>query len=229
MEYVEEAYGSDIEAFEDLDIQQVIIDAITSSAGADKTLDERRLQDIALLEDTYTDVMLVFDYDPQDDRFDAGRLGDFMTVFCDSTDRGALYLNYPFVESFCDFSGPRDLSYLTKLVSVSKLDVYKAGLGGRTYRDVSHITGPAASIIAINASKIQHLVDDVPAEKTISGSSSRNLAETVIELSLVDFLDLENQLLTQEGSVYVCNTCLFFICQWPRAVNGAWRKALRLE
>lgn len=223
-------YGTDASTYEDLNIREVIVDSILTQAGGEDRLDAGQQERVALLRMRYTDVILVFDYDPQDNRFEPRRLERFTAVFNDSTDPGALYLNYPSVESFCDFESPFDLSYLSSDIGVSELRDYKRRVGTRRLRDIDEITGPLVSaVVALNASKIQHLCEGVPPEETLVGSGDSSLAAITRDLDLAAFLGLENRRLADEGRVFVCNTCLFFVCQWPRAVDGAWRKAMRLS
>lgn len=229
LDTIDRMYGTTEPAYEDLNIREVIVDSILMQAGGEDRLDDEQQHRVALLRMRYTDVILVFDYDPQDNRFEPRRLERFMAVFNDSTDPGALYLNYPSVESFCDFENPFDLSYLSSDISMSELRGYKRRTGARRLRNIDEITGPLVSaIVALNASKIQHLCEDIPAGETLVGSGDPSLAATTRDLDLTAFLALENRHLAAESRVFVCNTCLFFVCQWPRAVDGAWRKALRL-
>ena len=48
----------------------------------------------------YSDILLIFDFDPQDPCYDPRKLDKLMKAFNDSTGNGKLYLNYPMVESF---------------------------------------------------------------------------------------------------------------------------------
>lgn len=46
-----------------------------------------------LLESSFTDTLLIFDLDPQDNRLDFKRLELMQDYYCDSTDMGQLYLS----------------------------------------------------------------------------------------------------------------------------------------
>ena len=48
----------------------------------------------------FTDIFLIFDFDPQAETYDANKLLTLMGHFCDSTDYGQLYINYPMLESY---------------------------------------------------------------------------------------------------------------------------------
>ena len=60
--------------------------------------------------DTYTDIYLFFDFEGQDDKFDAEHLELLQSYFCDSTDHGQLLLSYPMIESYYHIHTIEDFS-----------------------------------------------------------------------------------------------------------------------
>ena len=54
----------------------------------------------AILNGNYTDILLIFDFDPQDNRYSSDKLVRLLDIFSESTQMGRLYINYPMVESF---------------------------------------------------------------------------------------------------------------------------------
>lgn len=74
--------------FNDLDIKQVI----------KSTENDEQIK--AKIDEQYTDIVLVFDFDPQDPLFSGDKLSKMTDFFSNSTDNGKLYINYPMVESF---------------------------------------------------------------------------------------------------------------------------------
>lgn len=53
-----------------------------------------------LFDVTYSDILLVFDLDPQAPDFSAEKISRMAGYFTESSDMGKLYLNYPMVEAF---------------------------------------------------------------------------------------------------------------------------------
>lgn len=53
-----------------------------------------------LYKEYFTDIILCFDYEIQDPKFDPEKLMKLQELFNDSTDNGKLYLNYPMHEFF---------------------------------------------------------------------------------------------------------------------------------
>jgi len=74
-----------------------------------------------IFEQEFTDVLLIFDLDPQDPRFAEDKISAMMSYFTESTDMGKLYLNYPMIEAFYHMSAIPDLNYNVRNVVLSEL------------------------------------------------------------------------------------------------------------
>lgn len=73
---------------EEFDILQILKESET---------DEKKLK---LLDDKYTDIILIFDFDPQDTNFSVEKIRKMQNYFIESSDMGQMYINYPSVESY---------------------------------------------------------------------------------------------------------------------------------
>ena len=213
-------YGDDIES---VDLQAALGEYLP---------DERsRL----VLEGSFTDIFLLFDFDPQDNRLDIDTLRTFQRTYSDSTDLGQLYINYPSIEAYRDFDSFDDRDFLdtaVPLADISHGHMYKTLVGSRQngLDNLTRVTGPQfAAIAAMHASKVQHLVGNVPAGETIRWAKSEDLAEAVTGLDLDGLLQCEESALAHDGMIPTCCTACFFASSWPRYVNGAWRKWLHTE
>lgn len=69
----------------------------------------------------YSDILLVFDLDPQDPQFSKDKVLNMMQFFVESSDMGKLYLNYPMVEAFYHMKSIPDKDYNDYIVSLSEL------------------------------------------------------------------------------------------------------------
>lgn len=74
-----------------------------------------------VFDEKYTDILLIFDLDPQDPQFDAKHIQFMHNYFCESSDMGKLYLNYPMVEAFYHLSSIPDPNYFDRKVSLKEL------------------------------------------------------------------------------------------------------------
>ncbi len=203
------------------------------SIEVEKVLGEIHPEQADVLGGGFTDIVLVFDYDPQDSDFDQARLEEMAACFNESSNLGKLYLNYPSVEALRDFSGYGDRAFYDSAVSREDLagHGYKRMVESRRphppFTDFRRISAPdLVNIIAMNVGKIQHLLGPMPIEATISWARRPNLTEESRSLDLEEFLCLQGKELDR-GRVYICGTCLFFFLEnWGTVViDPIWRKA----
>lgn len=210
MDHIENDYAND---FEDIDLLTVLSDLRPEKRS---WLQEHR--------SALTDIVLVFDYDPQDDRFDACRLVRFAGAFCDSADRGMLYVNYPSLEAVRHLKSFEDEGYLTRVVDRADCRRYKQIVDseGRDF-DIEKLDRMKfAQLVAINASKVQCLLG-VTQEKTIMHLRPEKIAVEARSLDLLKALCRENRELDERKRVLVCNTSVLFACGWPKELDSAWR------
>lgn len=82
-----ESYNCD---YKDLEITQVLIEQCKNLTTAEKQI----------LTQTYSEIFLIFDFDPHDPLYNENKIIKLNEHFVDSSDYGKLYINYPMVESF---------------------------------------------------------------------------------------------------------------------------------
>ena len=180
----------------------------------------------------FTDVVLAFDFDPQDNRLDVSALRRLQETFCDSTDMGQLYVSYPSVESLRDFSSFGDEGFLESSVPldvVSHAHAYKTLVSDRDngLGDISRIGGPKfAAIVAMHASKAQHLVYGVEPVETAYWSGGDDLSAAASEIDPLLVFDFEVGSVESRKMIYPLCTLPLFVSAWPSFLNGAWRKWL---
>lgn len=69
----------------------------------------------------YSDILLIFDLDPQDPTFTADKILEMVSFFVESSDMGKLYLNYPMVESFYHMKDIPDAAYDSYTATLEEL------------------------------------------------------------------------------------------------------------
>jgi hypothetical protein len=104
---------------EDMDILQVL-KAHESNGDKKRVFDQE-----------FTDVLLVFDLDPQDPQFSEDKICAMMSHFTESTDMGKLYLNYPMIEAFYHMKSIPDPEYNDRVATLGELR-------GHTYKQRVH-------------------------------------------------------------------------------------------
>lgn len=86
---------------------------------------ERDPQKKKLFDARYSDILLIFDLDPQDDQFSPKKILEMISFFVESSDMGKLYLNYPMVEAFYHMKSIPDEDYNSYTASLEELRQHK--------------------------------------------------------------------------------------------------------
>ena len=174
-----------------------------------------------IFNERYSDILLVFDLDPQDNLFNRNKILKMLEYFHESSDMGKLYINYPMVESFYHMKSIPDNEYDSYKSSLSELKSgqYKQRVN-RENRNHDHTKFATDRIecnmvIKQNLEKAYKLVGEIydvisaPDDKKIL---IRQLAE-----------------LEQHSSVFVLCTCIFYIVDYnPKLIsNDCCTKNLR--
>lgn len=73
----------------------------------------------------YSDILLIFDLDPQDSSFQQENLIFMQGYFSESSDNGKLYINYPMVESFYHMKSIPDSGFPSRFIAFDKVNNYK--------------------------------------------------------------------------------------------------------
>lgn len=74
-----------------------------------------------IFNERYSDILLIFDLDPQDTFFSADNLKEMIAYFVESSDMGKLYINYPMVESFYHMKSIPDNEYNSRYATIEEL------------------------------------------------------------------------------------------------------------
>lgn len=189
---------NDKDEFDSLDIKEVLI-----SMESDDSLKQK-------LREKYTDIILVFDYDPQDPRFSYQKVEKLKKFFNDSTDNGKLYINYPMVEAFKHCKCKIDLDYENLMVEYKDLHEkkYKSIVNDCTY-ETDYEKYSRDMCLSILKQNLQKVVKILEGEYILPDS-----AEKYNELDFEEVLCKQNKLLNEERRFYVLCTCIFFFLDY---------------
>lgn len=158
----------------------------------------------SIFDEKYTDILLIFDLEPQDGLFAVEKIRLMQDYFIESSDMGKLYLNYPMVEAFYHMTSIPDNNYNNKRVSIEELrqGTYKARVNaeskGHDYRKFIANRAECSMVIHQNLEKALQLQMD--------GHVGLGLSD----LSLEKVLDTQLRVLAY-GYVHVLCTCAFFL------------------
>lgn len=183
-----------------LDLSQVLKER-------ERNPDRRKLLDIQ-----YTDILLIFDLDPQDKSFTEDKILSMMRFFSESSDMGKLYINYPMVESFYHMKSIPDPDYDSYIATIDELKArsYKARVNSinrnHNYSKFAIDCTECSIIINQNLSKARMLTcEDQYGNEQDFGS-----------LNDVSILEKQLFLIRTQRKVSILCTCIFFIPEYNR-------------
>lgn len=157
-----------------------------------------------VFEERYTDILLVFDLDPQDPQYSPMVIRKMLGYFDESSENGKLYINYPMVESFYHMKNIPDPDYPSYSVTLSELrnKEYKTRVQ-RENRNHDYLKF-ARSRSECN----QVIIQNIKKSRMIT-----QLPETV-QLDPADenrIFDVQADYIKKEDWLYVLCTCVFYI------------------
>ncbi|MBR3235608.1 MAG: hypothetical protein IKG11_08330 [Atopobiaceae bacterium] len=223
IEKITSEYGGD---YEDIEICRVLADMLPAD-------DEKNRQ--LLLYTKFTDVILMFDFDPQDDRFNLLELRKMLVAFRDSTDtdKGLLLLNYPAVEAVKVAAALTYEEYVEEKYDCTAGASYKeyansvvANAGGGSLFDFScYNVKMLVRAIGQTVGKAQHLVQGMSLERTfpMRRDGQASASEACLSIDQVAVLDYESTLFLSSGTVATLSMGPFFVASWGRGLDGAWK------
>lgn len=157
----------------------------------------------------YSDILLVFDFGRQDNRFSHERLATMLKHFSESTDEGKLYINYPMVEACRHFAYLPDGGFFARRVAVEDTARYKEIVSEESryqsfVRDFSRDVADA--VIFAAGAKALMLCDEE--------FSSSNLEEMLSRIDALEILVKERCLEEEHCVIPVLGTSLLFIIDY---------------
>jgi hypothetical protein len=164
----------------------------------------------SLLSRKFTEILLIFDFEPHDNLFAEAKIREMVGFFADSTQMGKLYINYPMVESFYHMKSIPDPDYNAYTTPLAEPTGYKArvGKGNRSIGQGSFISEKSNTDIVIrqNIEKAWHILE---------------ADATAIIPSATDILESQLTKIKNEKLIAVLCTCVFYIVDYnPRLIGG---------
>lgn len=185
--------------FEDLDILLAL--------RAHESNEEKR----AVFDQKYTDVLLIFDFDPQDDKFDINKIKKLMSYFNDSTENGKLYINYPMLESFYHLGKIREIC-IDERFKDSKFTLEE--LQKHQYKKRAVNEGTDLDVGRMPKEMIENIMYQQACKANYILEENYEVLQDYNQEKMLMILDKQNNMLEQTGEAYVLNTCSFFVLEF---------------
>lgn len=158
-----------------------------------------------IFDQSFSDIILVFDLDPQDPEFSEEKIREMVAYFRESSDMGKLYLNYPMVESFYHMKTIPDPEYYTYTVSLSDLRTHQYK------KQVSRITGDQRKFAQTKVECSAVIQQNIEKSRRLTGQEERNKN---LSPDQEEILDAQILALAETGLIYVLCTCPFYIVDY---------------
>ena len=158
-----------------------------------------------LFDESYSDILLIFNLDPHDFGFTPEKIRHIAKYFVESSDVGKLYINYPMVEAFYHMTSIPDLNFNTYNATLNELSAgtYKARVSrenrNHDYRKFAATKEECNIVIRQNISKAWLVVGD---------------PEDDMPPSQAEILNTQLNSIQNENRVAVLSTCAFFIPEY---------------
>lgn len=175
---------------------------------------ERDLEKKKLFDERYSDILLIFDLDPQDPAFSAGKIIEMASYFVESSDMGKLYLNYPMVEAFYHMKSIPDEEYYQYTASLEELR-------NRKYKERVTRENRNHSYVKFAVTKEEcNIVIGQNIKKGWIVTRAGELVDGMIRIlpNSVDILKAQIRNLEEQQLVSVLCTCVFYIVDYNPAL-----------
>lgn len=222
--------------FESVEMREVLAEMLESGAGSIGEVDyhgmvEHTAGDAEWLRTaSITDVFLLFDFDPQANKYSPKRLRAFQAAFMDSTgDQGRLLLSYPMIEAYKD-AGAHSYDDFRALDANRPLSEYKkvvndrlCAMGKGEYCGLkAYDRETFARCIAFSIAKARFMTTSAGGPAGYNETPRGGLASQCDDIDLVSLLIEQQRLYEEDGTVAVVCTALFFLSVWPVQLDHAW-------
>lgn len=162
------------------------------------------------LSEEYSDIILVFDFDPHYDNPQFEKISKMLKFFNDSTNNGKLYINYPMMQSYKHIKSFYDDEFKDRTVEVSKCAKYKELVGEESIvKDLRKYNFPIImKLIGFHLKKVNYILNNnykIPSY------------EEFYKLNLNEIYKIQCEFI-KHNKVSVLNTFLFNIIEYNPSI-----------
>ena len=124
-----------------------------------------------ILSQKYTEIFLIFDFEPQHNKLKFREVKQLLNISNDSTDKGKLYINYPMMQSYKHINKMPDRDFKDRKVTLQEVYNYKDIVASKTsYQDLRKYNYPILiSMMLHHLMKINYILNgtyEIPDKNT---------------------------------------------------------------
>lgn len=155
----------------------------------------------------YTDIFMVFDFDPQHDHPHFDTVMRMICYFNDSTLHGKLFINYPMMQSYKHFSFLPDDSFADRIVQKSEVNDYKKIVGNVSkYTNLSSFDYVTFVSLAVHHIRKSNLI--------LNGRYELPQYDEYLNFDHKKIYEIQLKNYIEEEKVLVLNTCIMVLCDF---------------
>lgn len=168
---------------------------------------EKNEQKKLIFDGRYSDILLIFDLDPQDPDYSAEKIKAMVGYFVESSDMGKLYINYPMVEAFYHMKSIPDAEYNSRYATMDELKA-------RRYKQRVNLENRNHDYTKFAADKNELstvILQNIKKGFLLCGF---NKNETQFLPDSEDILNVQLNMIESEDKMAVLCTCVFYISEY---------------
>lgn len=164
-----------------------------------------------IFDEDYTDVLLIFDFEPQDNNFNINKIVYLMNYFKESTENGRLYINYPTVESLYHLSDVKEIridnDFKNRKFTLTEMKEH-------LYKSIVNKEGTILDIKRMSKEQVENIMYQQACKANYILEENYEVLDDYGQEKMLMILQKQNELLEKTGEAYVLNTCSFFILEF---------------
>lgn len=161
-------------------------------------------EDAEVLSHRYTDIFMVFDFEPQEGNPVFNKIRKMIAYFNDSTGNGKLYINYPMMQSYRHLTMLPDPCFEFRKATVDLSKKYKQVVAEEGKAIPDHLK--SYNHVLLYSMAVHHLEKR---EKVLGRAYALPIAYN--ETEDVEVFDRQTRMLAEEKSCYVLNTAILLL------------------
>ena len=161
----------------------------------------------SIFEERYTDIFLIFDFDPQNSFLPFDMIRRMINYYNDSTDQGKFYINYPMMQSYKHFSRLPDDEFYKVEINIDDCSRYKEYIDKISgFKDIrSYRYEIFVSLTVHHLKKLNYI---------LTGEYVIPESDDYEKLSPLDLFDKQVDKTKNAKCIYVINTSIFILIDY---------------
>jgi len=162
-----------------------------------------------ILSQKYSDIYMIFDFDPQQRNADLRNIEILLSYFTDSTEMGKLFINYPMMQSYKHLTALPDLSFVGKTADHSEVLHYKELVDAQSLAELKQVKKYTfETFVSIATHHLRQCL------YILNGSTADPSVQEYLDIDFSVLFEKQLNMWIHNDSCYVLNTSLFILIDY---------------